>query len=69
MRRGYSDAPEANAAAAVDLPSMYLENAVLYTFSTIPQTLGAAFAVLAAFVLYRFQADAPQEKDLHQMQR
>jgi hypothetical protein len=36
---------------------MQMENALLYTFSTIPQTIGAAFGVLAAFVVYRFQAD------------
>ncbi len=32
-------------------------DAVLYVFSTIPQTLGGAFGILAAFVLYRFQSD------------
>ena len=44
--------------AAVAVGShLSMEYAVLYTFSTIPQTLGAAFAVLAAFVIYRFQDD------------
>jgi hypothetical protein len=33
-----------------------MENALLYTFSTIAQALGGAFALLAAFVLYRFQS-------------
>lgn len=32
-----------------------MENALLYTFSTIAQALGGAFALLSAFVLYRFQ--------------
>ena len=32
-----------------------MENGILYTFSTIAQALGGAFALLAAFVLYRFQ--------------
>jgi hypothetical protein len=32
-----------------------MENALLYTFSTIAQALGGAFALLAAFVLYRFE--------------
>jgi hypothetical protein len=32
-----------------------VEYALLYTFSTIPQTVGAAFGLLAAFVLYRLQ--------------
>jgi hypothetical protein len=41
-----------------------LESAVLYTFSTIPQTLGAAFAVLSAFVIYRFQGDVPSADDI-----
>ncbi len=31
------------------------DTAVYYTFSTIAQTLGGAIALLAAFVLYRFQ--------------
>lgn len=31
------------------------DTAVYYTFSTISQTLGGAIALLAAFVLYRFQ--------------
>src|ERR1700722_3551623 len=33
-----------------------MENSVLYTFSTIAQALGGAFALLSAFVLYRFQS-------------
>jgi hypothetical protein len=33
-----------------------MEYALLYTFSTIAQALGGAFALLAAFVLYRFQS-------------
>lgn len=33
-----------------------MENALFYTFSTIPQTLAAAIALLAAFVLYRLQS-------------
>lgn len=36
----------------------HLDYALLYTFSTIPQTLAAAFGVLAAFVLYRLQSDS-----------
>jgi hypothetical protein len=32
-----------------------MQNALLYTFSTIAQALGGAFALLAAFVLYRFE--------------
>ena len=36
-----------------------MENALLYTFSTIAQALGGAFALLAAFVLYRFQSIGP----------
>jgi len=32
-----------------------MENSILYTFSTISQTLATAFALLAAIVLYRFQ--------------
>ena len=32
-----------------------MENALLYTLNTIPQALGGTFALLAAFVLYRFQ--------------
>jgi hypothetical protein len=36
-----------------------MENALLYTFSTIAQALGGAFALLAAFVLYRFQSLDP----------
>jgi hypothetical protein len=43
-------------------------NALFYTFSTIPQTVGAAFAVLAAFVLYRLQVDnATRPDDIHQL--
>lgn len=33
-----------------------MENALFYTFSTIPQTLAAAIALLGAFVLYRLQS-------------
>jgi hypothetical protein len=44
-----------------------MENAILYTFSTIPQTLGAAFAVLSAFVIYRFAADASVERDIAEL--
>jgi hypothetical protein len=33
-----------------------VESGLLYTFSTIAQALGGAFALLAAFVLYRFQS-------------
>jgi hypothetical protein len=33
-----------------------MENALLYTFSTIAQALGGMFALLAAFVLFRFQS-------------
>ena len=33
-----------------------MENSVLYTFSTIAQALGGAFALLSAFVLFRFQS-------------
>lgn len=33
-----------------------MENSLLYTFSTIAQALGGAFALLSAFVLYRFQS-------------
>lgn len=33
-----------------------MENSILYTFSTIAQALGGAFALLAAFVLFRFQS-------------
>lgn len=36
-----------------------MQNALLYTFSTIAQALGGAFALLAAFVLYRFQSLGP----------
>ena len=32
-----------------------MDSALFYTFSTIAQTLGTAFALLAAFVLYRLQ--------------
>jgi hypothetical protein len=32
-----------------------MESAILYTFSTIAQALGGTFALIAAFVLYRFQ--------------
>jgi len=32
-----------------------METALFYTFSTIPQVLAAAIAMLAAFVLYRLQ--------------
>jgi hypothetical protein len=33
-----------------------VENALLYTFSTVAQALGGMFALLAAFVLYRSQS-------------
>jgi hypothetical protein len=33
-----------------------MENSILYTFSTIAQALGGAFALLSAFVLFRFQS-------------
>src|SRR5579863_1558439 len=33
-----------------------MENSILYTFSTITQALGGAFALLSAFVLFRFQS-------------
>ena len=33
-----------------------MENALLYTFSTMAQHLGGAIALLSAFVLYRFQS-------------
>jgi hypothetical protein len=33
-----------------------MENSILYTFSTIAQVLGGASALLAAFVLFRFQS-------------
>jgi hypothetical protein len=33
-----------------------VENSILYTFSTIAQALGGAFALLSTFVLYRFQS-------------
>jgi hypothetical protein len=33
-----------------------VENSILYTFTTIAQALAGAFALLSAFVLYRFQA-------------
>jgi hypothetical protein len=36
-----------------------MEYALLYTFSTSAQALGGAFALLAAFVLYRFQVIGP----------
>src|ERR1044072_8524572 len=32
-----------------------MDNALYYTFSTIAQTFASAIALLAAFVLYRFQ--------------
>jgi hypothetical protein len=37
-----------------------MENALFYTFSTIPQVLAAAIALLAAFVLYRLQSTNSQ---------
>src|SRR5271155_5426894 len=41
-----------------------MENALLYTFSTIAQALGGAFGFLSAFVLYRFQSlNRAMEKD------
>ena len=33
-----------------------MENGLLYTFSTIAQALGGAFALLSAFALYKFQS-------------
>ena len=33
-----------------------MENGILYTFSTIAQALGGAFALLSAFVLFKFQS-------------
>ena len=33
-----------------------MDQGLLYEFSTIAQALGGAFALLAAFVLYRFQS-------------
>jgi hypothetical protein len=33
-----------------------MENSILYTFSTIAQALAGAFALLSAFVLFRFQS-------------
>src|ERR1700733_3830138 len=33
-----------------------MENSILYTFSTIAQALGGSFALLSAFVLFRFQS-------------
>src|ERR1700743_1059143 len=33
-----------------------METSILYTFSTIAQALGGAFALLSAFVLFRFQS-------------
>jgi hypothetical protein len=33
-----------------------MESSILYTFSTIAQALGGAFALLSAFVLFRFQS-------------
>lgn len=33
-----------------------MEHALLYTFSTIAQALGGAFALLSAFMLYRLQS-------------
>jgi len=36
-----------------------MENALLYTFSTIAQALGGAIALLSAFVLYRMQSLDP----------
>ena len=45
-----------------------MNDALFYTFSTIPQTVGAAFAVLAAFVLYRLQVDnATRPDDIQQL--
>ena len=38
-----------------DLAGSEMESGLLYTFSTIAQALGGAFALLAAFVLFRFQ--------------
>src|SRR5580698_7290939 len=33
----------------------YMENTLFYTFTTIAQSVAAAFGLLAAFVLFRFQ--------------
>jgi uncharacterized membrane protein len=45
-----------------------MENALLYTFSTIAQTLGGAIALLSAFVLYRFQSlDASMAKEAQEL--
>jgi hypothetical protein len=45
-----------------------MENALLYTFSTIAQTLGGAIALLSAFVLYRFQSlDASMAKEAKEL--
>lgn len=38
------------------LGNHFMENSILYTFSTIAQALGGAFALLSAFVLFRFQS-------------
>jgi hypothetical protein len=35
-----------------------METVLLYTFSTIPQTVAAALGILAVFVLYRLEADS-----------
>jgi hypothetical protein len=45
-------------ACAISLISVEqkMENSILYTFSTIAQALGGAFALLSTFVLYRFQS-------------
>jgi hypothetical protein len=40
-----------------------VEYALLYTFSTIPQTIAAALGVLAAFVLYRLQSGSTTQWD------
>jgi hypothetical protein len=45
-----------------------MEYALLYCFSTIPQTLAAALGVLAAFVLYRLQSDSePRWNDAREL--
>jgi hypothetical protein len=47
-----------------------MEYAILYTFSTIPQALGGAFALLSAFVLFRFQSlNSAMLADSHGLRR
>ena len=40
-----------------------MENALFYTFSTIPQVLAGAIALLGAFVLYRLQSVNTEVED------